>query len=224
VRVEGPAVNGLRGAFINNWAETRRPLYEQNVDVFPEQPLAGPSAVQVVRGDAETGWGDMSTLVRAFVGLARHRLRISAAFFVPDTEALELLGHAVRRGVSVELLRPGPHVSSRVSQLASDAQCEKLLAGGVRIWSYRPSVLQAKVMTVDGAMASVGAVNFNSRSLTLDDEVNVVLFDRDLVGTLDAHFDDDLAQAEELDAGEWRRRSLTRRSAEALPGVLARRL
>ena len=224
VRVRGPAVNGLQGAFLNNWAETRQPLYDEDVDPFPDQPQAGSCPVQVVRGDAETGWGDISTLIRAFVGLACERLRISASYFVPDAEAQALLCAAAERGVSVELLRPGPHVSSRMSQLASDAQCRRLLEGGVRIWSYQPTVLQAKVMTVDGAMASVGAANFNSRSLTLDDEVNVVVFDRDTVGTIDAQFDDDLRCSEPLDEGSWRRRSLGRRSAEVLPGVLARHL
>ncbi|MGH9226757.1 MAG: phospholipase D-like domain-containing protein [Acidimicrobiales bacterium] len=224
VGVEGPAVNGLRGAFINNWAETRQPLYDAEVDPFPDQPPAGESAVQVVRGDAETGWGDMSTLVRSFVGLARERLRISASYFVPDDAGLALLCGAARRGVRVELLRPGPHVSSRVSSLASDSLCRRLLDGGVKIWSYQPTLLQAKVMTVDGAMASVGAVNFNSRSLTLDDEVNVVLFDPELVAGLDAHFDDDVAHAEPLTADQWGRRGLRRRSAEVVPGVLARRL
>jgi cardiolipin synthase len=224
VRVEGPAVNGLRGAFINNWAETHQPLYDAEVDPFPDQPAAGTCPVQVVRGDAETGWGDISTLIRSFVGLARRRLRISAAYFVPDDEALALLCAAAARGVAVELLRPGPHVSSRLSQMASDAQCQRLLAGDVRIWAYQPTVLQAKVITVDGAMASVGAANFNSRSLTLDDEVNTVVFGPRLVDVLDAQFDEDLARSEPLDPDEWRKRSITRRSAEMLPGVLARRL
>ena len=224
VRVQGPAVNGLQGAFLNNWAETRQPLYDEHVDPFPDQPHLGPSPVQVVRGDAETGWGDISTLIRSFVGLARRRLRISASYFVPDAEAMALLCAAAGRGVTVELLRPGPHVNSRTSQLASDAQCRRLLEGGVRIWAYQPTVLQAKVMTVDGVMASVGAANFNSRSLTLDDEVNVVVFDPDVVGTLDAHFDDDLTVAEPLDLEQWRHRSVGRRTAEAVPGLLARHL
>ena len=224
VRVQGPAVNGLRGAFLNNWAETRRPLYDEGVDPFPEQPQPGSSAVQVVRGEAETGWGDLSTLVRAVVGLARRRLRISASYFVPDANARALLCAAAERGVSVELIRPGPYMSSQLSKLVSDAQCRHLLEGGVHIWSYQPTVLQAKVMTVDGVMASVGTATFNSRSLTLDDEVNVVMFDPDVVRTLDAHLDDDLARSEPVELEEWRRRSFGRRSAEAVPGFLARHL
>lgn len=59
VAVRGPAVNGLRAAFVNNWAETGRPLFDEEIDPLPVQPLAGPSWVQVVRGEAETGWGDI---------------------------------------------------------------------------------------------------------------------------------------------------------------------
>ncbi len=224
VRLQGPAVNGLLGAFINNWAETGQPLFEEDVDPLPLQPRAGPSPVQVVRGDAETGWGDISTLVRSFIALARRRLRISASYFVPDATAMDLLCAAARRGVSIEVLRPGPYVTSRLSQLASQAQYDKLLEAGVRVWSFQPSALQAKVITVDGSLASIGPANFNSRSLTLDDEVNVVVIDRQVASVLDSHFDADLVRAEEIDPSRWSGRGLGQRAAEAGPGFLARRL
>jgi cardiolipin synthase len=224
VRVRGPAVSGLRGAFTNNWAETRRPIWDLDVDPFPDQPEDGTCAVQVVRGDAETGWGDISTLIRAFLGLARDRIRICASYFVPDAATLALLRAAAERGVAVELLRPRSYVSSRVSHLASDAQSQSLLDAGVRIWAYRPSGFQVKVMIVDGVMASIGAANFNSRSLTLDDEVNVVLFDSEVVRLLDDHFDDDLTRSQEITSDTWRQRPLRRKAAELVPGFLARHL
>ena len=224
VRVRGPAVNGLRGAFANNWAETGRPLFDEAVDRFPAQPPAGRSAVQVVRGDAETGWGDISTLARALLGLARHRLRITAGYFVPDQGVVDLLAAAAGRGVAVELLRPGPHAESRLSQLASEAQYARLLEAGVRVWSYQPTVLQARAVTVDGVVAAMGPINFNSRSLTLDDEVNVVVFDPEVVKVVDDDFEADRERARPVDAASWQSRDRSRRLTEAVPGFLARRL
>ncbi len=224
LRVEGPAVNGLLGAFVNNWAETGQPLFDEEVDPLPLQPRAGSCSASVVRGDAETGWGDISTLVRSLIALARRRLRISAAYFVPDATALDLLCAAAGRGVSVEVLRPGAQATSPLSQLASQAQYDKLLEAGVRVWSFQPSALQAKVITVDGSMGSIGPANFNSRSLTLDDEVNVVVIDPHVVGILDSHFDVDLDRSEEIDPARWARRGLKQRAAEMVPGFLARHL
>ena len=223
VEVRGPAVNGLVGAFVNNWAETGGQLFEEGVDRFPCQEPAGRSCVQVVRGDAETGWGDISTLARALLGLARHRVRISAGYFVPDDGAFELMAQAVGRGVAVEVLRPGGH-GKRLSRLASEAQYDRLLQAGVRVWAFQPTEFLAKTITVDGAVASLGPVNFNSRSLTLDDEVNVVVLDPGVVEVVDAHFEADLDRAEAVDPARWSGRDLAQRAREAMPGFFARRL
>src|SRR5262249_30982588 len=76
-RVAGPAVDGLRAAFLDNWAETDDELFEDGVDRFPDQPKPGPSLVQCVRGASESGWSDMATLFRTLLQLARHRIRIT---------------------------------------------------------------------------------------------------------------------------------------------------
>ncbi|HEX2064588.1 MAG TPA: phospholipase D-like domain-containing protein [Acidimicrobiales bacterium] len=224
LRVQGPAVNGLRAAFVDNWAETGRPLFDEAVDRLPVQPTGGRSPVQVVCGNAETGWGDVATLVRSLIGLARSRLRICADYFVPDAEATQLLKVAVERGVAVQLLRPGSHAGSRTSQLASRAQYGELLEAGVRIWGFQGSMLNAKVITVDGEVGAVGPFEFKSHSLTFDDVVGVVVFDLDVVGVLDRHFDDDLARSEEISRDRWSERDRVQKLTERPLGFLARRL
>ncbi|MDQ3679287.1 MAG: phospholipase D-like domain-containing protein [Actinomycetota bacterium] len=222
-RVEGPAVDGLMGAFVHNWAETRRPLLDQG-DRFPERGAPGASTVQVVRGGARTGWGDMSTLVHVLAGLARRRLRICAAYFVPDHAILALLCETARRGVAVELLVNGPHADKRVSRLASEAQFELLLQAGVRVWTFQPTMLHAKIILVDGTVASTGSANLNARSLVLDEELNLVVCDPDVVRVLESHFDEDLERAQEVALDEWSGRGLTQKGKEALPGFMARHL
>ena len=214
-RVRGPAVCGLRAAFVDNWAETGRPIFDHGVDRFPEQPQDGRSTVQVVRGAAQAGWSDITTLVRALLRLARRRVRITTAYFNPDSFTCGLLCETARRGVEVDLIVPGPHADKRFVQLASEAQYEDLLAAGVRIFSFQPTMLHAKVMTVDGLVANVGSSNFNSRSLSLDDEVNLAVIDREVVAELDRHFDDDRSRSEPLDPSGWERRGVVQRAKEA---------
>jgi cardiolipin synthase len=223
-RVRGPAVDGLRAAFVQNWAETGRPLFEDGIDRFPAQAVAGPSTVQVVRGAAQTGWSDVATLVRSLLALARERVRITTAYFVPDDATCRVLAETARRGVEVDVLLPGPHVDKRFVQLASEAQYAGLLEAGVRLWSYQLSMLHAKVMTVDGRVASVGSANLTSRSLLLDDEVNVVVFDPEVVATLDADFARDLDHAEAVDAAGWPDRGLAQRAKEAVAGLGGRHM
>lgn len=213
LRVEGPAVDGLQSAFIQSWAETGRPLYDER-DRFPEQPQAGGSTVQIVRGSASLGWDDMQSAFHLMLCSAQERLRIATAYFAPDDDFLETLCAAPARGVEVDLLLPGPHADKRVCQLASEASYARLVDCGVRVWNFQPSMMHAKVMTVDGVAAVVGSSNFNRRSLDHDEEVVLVALDADLAATLDAHLDDDFARSEQIDLGRWENRSRPQRLFE----------
>jgi cardiolipin synthase len=213
-RIEGPAVDGLRAAFLDNWVETDPELFDPAFDRFPAQPQSGPTVIQCVRGASETGWSDVNTLFLALLELARERVRLTTAYFVPDTQFIERLCDAAARGVEVELLLPGPHADKRFVQLAGEGAYEPLLSCGVRVWNYQTSMLHAKVMTVDGIVANIGSANFNSRSTELDEEINLVAIDPELVAVLDEQFDDDLKASVEIEEGRWTRRSLVQRAFE----------
>jgi len=166
----------------------------------------------------------VATLVRSLLALARERVRITTAYFVPDEATCRALAETARRGVEVDVLLPGPHVDKRFVQLASQSQYAALLEAGVRLWSYQVSMLHAKVMTVDGLVASVGSANFTSRSLLLDDEVNLVVFDPQVVRTLDDDFGTDLAASEAVDPAGWPDRGLAQRAKEAVAGLGGRHM
>jgi cardiolipin synthase len=214
VRVIGPAVDGLSAAFSQNWAESGRELYDEN-DRYPEQAQPGSAVVQIVRGSASLGWDDLQTTYRVLLDEARDRLRLATAYFAPDEFFLERLAMAAQRGVQVDVLLPGPHADKRVCQLASEAAYAELSAAGVRVWTFQPSMMHAKILTVDGLVAVVGSSNFNRRSLDHDEEVLLVALDREFVATLDADFEADLERSVRIDVSRWQRRSLPQRLAEA---------
>jgi cardiolipin synthase len=218
-RVRGAAVDGLRAAFLDNWLETDDVLFEPDVDRFPDQPHDGSTVVQSVRGASETGWSDISTLFLMLLQLAQERVRITTAYFVPDTQLNDRICAAAERGVDVQILLPGPHIDKRFVQLAGESSFERLLDCGVKIWQFQPSMLHAKVMTVDGVLANIGSANLNARSTELDEEVNLVALDEEIVRVLDAHFDEDLRRSEAVVAGRWKDRSVSRRVVERAAGL-----
>jgi cardiolipin synthase len=222
-RVRGPAVDGLHGAFVNNWAETGQPLFDES-DTFAPQQIAGFSPVQVVRAGARTGWGDIATLMGVLISFARRRLRIAAAYFTPDKHMLGLLCAAARRGIEVDVLVNGPRGDKWISQLATQGQYEPMLDAGVHIWCYQPTMLHMKMITIDGIVASVGSANFNARSLLQDEELNLAVFDPTMVAMLDEQLDADLRQAERIDAAAWATRSLSQKARELVPAIVARHI
>lgn len=214
VRLDGPAVNGLRAAFLDNWVGTGTDLFDVSIDEFPDVGSPGDTEVQVILGSAEPGWNSISMTIRAAVDLATECIRITTAYFVPDEDLTRRIIAAVERGVTVELLLPGPNADKRFVQLAGEARYQELLDAGVEIWNYQPSMLHAKVMTVDGAVSVIGSANCNHRSTSLDEEVNLVVFDHEFATQLDADFDTDVTRSERIDLTRWEHRGPVQRTFE----------
>lgn len=191
LRLRGPVVDGLRAAFLDDWLESGHPLMDDR-DRFPEQPSDGASTAMVVRGESERGHSDIALLRRVLINRAEQRIRITTPYFAPDEGVQAALCAAASRGVQVQVLIPGGNNDKFVAQLAAERRYAELLGAGVEIHHFSPTMLHAKVVTVDAAVAVVGSANLNHRSLQLDEEVDVVLFDVAVVAQLDAHTDDDL--------------------------------
>ncbi|MFF8654618.1 phospholipase D-like domain-containing protein [Streptomyces huasconensis] len=213
VEVRGPAVDGIAAAFAQNWAECHGELFDGRDRFIGHRPQ-GDAVVQVVRGSASFGWQDMQTLIRVMLESAEDRFRLATAYFSPDAYFVELLCATARRGVEVEILLPGPHTDKRVCRLAGQHHYEDLIRCGVRIYEYQPTMMHAKVITVDGVAALIGSTNFNRRSLDHDEEVMLAVLDQEFTATLDAHYDEDVRASELIRGGRWKRRSLVQRARE----------
>ncbi len=218
--LRGPVVAGLCAAFIDNWADQQddgfHPRAEHSVDLTE----VGSTTCFVVRGAAETGASDVWRMMMSLISLADERLRIATAYFNPDDHIRNELIEAVERGVDVTVLVPGEHADKRFIQISGEEEYQTLLDAGVDIRTYETSMMHAKVITVDGHVATVGSTNFNQRSMQHDEEANVVIVDTDIVAVLDRHLDDDLTDSVLLDPERWARRSLVQKTAEKVTAVV----
>ncbi|MGW2830292.1 phospholipase D-like domain-containing protein [Streptomyces sp. NPDC001286] len=214
VQVRGPAVDGIAAAFAQNWAECHDELFDDR-DRFTEHEQPGSSVVQVVRGSASIGWQDMQTLIRVMLTSAEERFRLATAYFAPDTYFIDLLCQTARRGVEVEILLPGPHTDQRACQLAGQHHYTRLLEAGVRIRQYQPTMMHAKIITVDSVAALIGSTNFNRRSMDHDEEVMLAVLDENFTASLDRDYEADLRHSVDIDLSRWRRRAVLQRAKEA---------
>jgi cardiolipin synthase len=167
-----------------------------------------------VRSSASVGWDDLQTLFTVLVTSAQQRVRITTAYFAPSTDFVELLIEAAQRGVEVDVLLPGPHADKRVCQIASESEYADLTEGGVTVWNFQPSMLHAKICTVDQVVSVVGSSNFNRRSMDHDEEVVMAVIDRDFTAELDADFEDDLKRSRKISLVRWEDRGLAQRAKE----------
>lgn len=99
-------------------------------------------------------------------------------------------------------------------RFAARARCEQLLEAGVRVYEYAVSTLHAKTFFIDGLWISVGTMNFDNRSIALNDESTLMMLDSTAGRRMEDVLRDDLRHAREIDFATFRRRSWIERVAE----------
>jgi len=112
------------------------------------------------------------------------------------------------------MLVEGNITDAKPVKYASRAQYERLMELGVEIYEYEPAMMHVKAVIVDGGLSIVGSANFDNRSFELNDELNVVVFDRSVGTRLHEDFERDLKSSRKLDLQSWRSRPLYVRAQE----------
>jgi cardiolipin synthase len=214
VRVRGPVVRGLQGAFAENWLEATGDVLVGPQYLPDLEPIEGGCKMQLVRSSAGVGDTNMEALYFLAIACARQRLHLTAAYFAPRPAFIEALCDAADRGVDVRVLVPGEHIDKAFVRKAGRGSYEQLLECGVRIWEYCPTMLHAKTLTIDGRWTSIGSVNFDNRSFQLQDEATLCVASESFTATLDDQFERDLARSEEIELDRWRERSLRAKANE----------
>jgi cardiolipin synthase A/B len=206
IRIEGPVVTQMQSAFMDNWIKSRGELLT-GLDYFPTIEPAGTHVAQVIKSSPSEGSSTVKLLYIISVVSAVKSIYISNAYFIPDRDTLRALEGAVRRGVDVRVIVPGDFNDVPVVRQASRWHYDMLLRHGIRIFEYKPTMMHAKTMVVDGLWTTIGSSNFDDRSFRLNDEVNVNVYDAGIAGQMQEMFFEDLAQCEEISLRKWFRRS-----------------
>jgi cardiolipin synthase len=221
-RFEGPAVRQLQAAFAAGWSEATGELLtgRMTVDTFKD----GVALAGLLYTPPTLGSTPAERYLALSIAGARERLYITNAYFAPDTNFVGMLTDAAQRGVDVRILVGGPSTDVRAARLAAHSRYEKLLSAGVRIYEYLPSTLHAKTFVCDGIWVSVGTMNFDNRSLALNDESTLMILDSDTGKHMEEIFFDDLSHSEEINLEKFRRRPFYEHIAEHGASLLTRLL
>ncbi len=208
VHLHGPIVHSVQGAFSENWAGETGELFVGE-DFFPALAPAGPSLIHAAFVKPESSAPAVKILHHTVICMARKRLWIQNPYFIPEPEAIEAFGQAVKRGVDVRVMMPAVSGSdSPMVQHAGHRNFQKMLECGVRLFEYPHTLLHQKIMTVDGVWSAVGSTNFDDRSFDTNDEITLAILDAEVAAKFDAIFEKYLPRCEEVLLSEWKKRPL----------------
>lgn len=206
-RVEGPAVAQMQHAFMDNWLQTRAELLHGE-RYFPKLEKCGSHKCQVFKSSAGEGSDSARMMLLVSMAAARHTIRIANAYFIPDNLCLQTLLEACHRGVKVEIITPGSDTDALLVRAVGKTRWRRLFEAGARFYEYQPARFHCKYFLVDDMWASMGSANLDNRSLSLNEEANLNVLDRDFVTAHAQVFEDDKSRSREITMQDWLNRPL----------------
>jgi cardiolipin synthase len=185
VRIHGPAVNALADTFHEDWAIESGDDSEPVAHASSGAPQSrdGKASVQVLASGPDARVQAIEQVVVAAVYAAKRELVLTTPYFVPSESLMTALVSAAASGVAVTLIVPAK-VDSRLVHFASRSFQTDLLAAGVQVALYQPGLLHTKSITVDGEFTFFGSLNLDPRSLRLDFEITLAVYDPDFTAAV----------------------------------------
>jgi len=219
IRVEGPAVAVLSNVTAVDWAvETGEAEDFSSASVSMQ--AAGELPVQVVPSGPVFRQGAIHELIMSIIYKAQHELIITTPYFAPDEALVEALTAAANRGVDITLIIPA-RVDSLLVRYATPLLLDSLVAAGVRVAQFGRGLLHTKSITVDGEFCIVGSVNLDMRSLWLNFEISLFVYDAGFTHQIRELQSDYISQSEYIDKARFSQRSFLQRLAANIMRLFA---
>jgi len=222
-RVEGPVVAQMQATFLDNWSKVSGEV-RHGAEYLPPAVPAGAMRAQMFSSSPEGGAQSMHLMYLLVLTAATTTVDLSSAYFIPDALTSDALVAALRRGVRVRIIVPGPIIDTDFVRRAGRSTWGPLLAAGAQIHEYQPTMFHCKLLVVDGLLVSVGSTNFDPRSFRLNDEANLNVYDADFAAAQTAVFERDLARSRRVTLAEWETRPWHEKLIEHAAGLLGAQL
>ncbi len=215
--LRGPILRTLEEVFSEDWC------FRVGEDTWPDPPIAEKAGDALCRGIKDGPNEDFETLQWILIGAlgcARESVRILTPYFIPSRELLSAMRAAVLRGVSVQIILPAKS-NLRFVDWATDAMLPEMIDHGIEIYKQPPPFAHSKLIVVDEFYLNVGSANLDPRSLRLNFEFNLEVYDPQLAQVLSDHHKETLARSTLVDADALRKRGLSLRLRDAFAKLLS---
>jgi cardiolipin synthase len=121
----------------------------------------------------------------------------------------------VLRGTQVDIVLPLVNNLPYI-QWASNNMLWELLFWGARIYFQPAPFVHSKLFVADGQYAQIGSANIDPRSLKLNFELNVEIFDPNVVETIAGHIDEKIKRSLQIYPDDLKNRPFAAKTRDAL--------
>jgi len=224
VRLEGESVGELHKIFLYDWCmrsgEDPKKICENvSCDDCGSASNQGLSELhvlplQVVASGIDNAWHSISMGYFSMISRARERVWITSPYIVPGPILVNAMMTAALAGVDVRVMMPAKKDHFLVFW-GSRGNVEQLLRAGVRVYQYKKGFIHTKTVLADDDISSVGTCNMDVRSLEINFEVQLFIYDKELNSKFAEQFISDTEDSVELTLYEWEKRPIWQKILES---------
>jgi len=183
-RLEGPVARQIEDVFIEDWQFVTGEILSPHP--FPAG-ADGDSLCRVISDGPDEEMGNLYMVLSGVISSAKQNIRIMTPYFLPPRGIMTALQTAALRGVCIEVVLPEKNDSQFVHWATRNLLWE-LLAYDARIYYQPPPFAHTKLLLVDDNYVQVGSANIDARSLRLNFELNVEIYDQSMAQLLTNYF------------------------------------
>ncbi|MBQ6497165.1 MAG: cardiolipin synthase [Bacilli bacterium] len=202
IKVSGDAVWNFTVMFLTIWNAFKRSDsdFEKYKHKFPKNKEHKGYAIPY----GETPLDEEVTGQNIYLNIinqANDYIYICTPYLIIDTDMINALTLAAKRGVDVRIIIPGIPDKKIVYSL-SESYIEPLVKYGVKVYRYKPGFVHAKMFIADDKMATVGTINLDYRSLYLHFECGLYMEDVNCIKDIKKDILDTLEKSKEVSKKE----------------------
>lgn len=214
-QVEGPVLQQLLQTFQQDWLQCTGNLWQAPSLIAGASLVPDGVVSRIITDGPNEDYDHLSLIMRSAVSAARQRISIVTPYFLPPAELIADLQAASLRGVDVQVLLPSKNNLPFV-HWATLHMLWQLTQYGARVYYQPGSFDHSKLFVIDTEYALIGSANIDARSLKLNFELGVEIYDHAFAQKLQSYFDERRNVSTLWSQDEQRRRSLLVRLRNAL--------
>lgn len=211
-QLTGPVVRQLEEVFRRDWYFTTRRTVKPPTTPLP---ASGQAMCRVIVDGPDNNIDKIMVTLIGAISAARRRISIMTPYFLPPRELIGALQAAALRGIDVNVILPGKNNLFYVHR-ATRKMLWQVLQYNVNVYYQPPPFSHAKVFIVDGHYLQIGSANLDPRSLRLNFELAVEIYDENFGAALDAAFEETRKKSRRITLLEVDNRKLATRLLDAV--------
>ena len=183
--VQGPVTEHLSDIFRLDWKFASKEALGHQSTTVRELKSDSNEVTQLVASGPDVHNDSLRNAILTSIFRANRHIWVVTPYFVPDELLLEALCIACGRNVDVNIIIPQKS-NHRLADLVREGYLARVQEAGAGIWLYEPRMLHAKAILVDDTLAILGSANMDMRSMLLNYEIALCIYDSDAIRQLEA--------------------------------------